>query len=64
MSGGGASDPRDDFDSTESVVIDCSFQNHAKAIFRQGRHRGSTFRRAILDGADLTEGDFSECDFP
>ena len=34
-----------------------------KAIFRKGRHRGSTFRRAILDGADLTEGDFSECDF-
>ena len=62
-SGGGGDDPRDDSDPAKSVVIDCSFQNHAKAIFRKGRHQGSTFRRAILDGADLTEGDFSECDF-
>ncbi len=63
MSGGGAGDPRDDPDSEKSVVIDCSYQNHTKAIFRKGRHRGSSFRRAILDEADLTEGDFSDCDF-
>ena len=32
MSGGGAGDPRDDPDETKSEVIDCSYQNHAKAI--------------------------------
>ena len=63
MSGGGEGDPRDDPDESKTELIDCSYQNHAEAIFRKGRHRGSTFRRAILDGADLTEGDFSECDF-
>ena len=63
MSGGGAGDPRDDPDSEKSEIIDCSYQNHTKAIFRKGRHRGSSFRRAILDEADLTEGDFSDCDF-
>ena len=44
MSGGGAGDPRDDPDSTEAEVLDCSYQNHTKGIFRKGRHRGSTFR--------------------
>ena len=63
MSGGGEGDPRDDPDESKTELIDCSYQNHAKAIFRKGRHRGSNFRRAILDGADLTEGDFSECGF-
>src|SRR6056300_264944 len=64
MSGGGQGDPRDDETTAEQAeVIDLSYQNHAKAVFRKGRHTGSSFRRAILDEADLTEGDFTHCDF-
>ncbi len=55
-------DPRDG-PSEAAEVLDWSFQNHAKAVLRGGRHRGSDFRRAILDGADLTEADFTDCDF-
>ncbi|MBT60552.1 MAG: hypothetical protein CMA63_03235 [Euryarchaeota archaeon] len=62
MSGGGSDDPRESTGET-TVVIDWSFQNHSKALLRKGRHAGSSFRRAILDEADLTEGDFSKCDF-
>ena len=64
MSGGGQGDPRDDETTAEqAVVVDYSFQNHAKAVLRKGRHTGSTFRRTIFDNADLTEGDFTHCDF-
>ena len=63
MSGGGNDDPRESTGEVESVVLDWSFQNHAKEVLRKGRHAGSNFRRGILDGADLTEGDFSNCDF-
>ena len=63
MSGGGPGDPRDDPESGENIVLDYSFQNHSKGLLRKGRHKGSTFRRAILDEADLTEGDFTDCDF-
>jgi uncharacterized protein YjbI with pentapeptide repeats len=62
MSGGGSDDPRESTGEA-TTVIDWSFQNHSKALLRKGRHAGSSFRRAILDGADLTEGDFSSCDF-
>lgn len=55
-------DPRDG-PSEDAEVLDWSFQNKTNALLRGGRHRGSTFRRAILDGADLTEADFTECDF-
>ena len=63
MSGGGNDDPRESTGEVEAVVLDWSFQNHAKEVLRKGRHAGSNFRRGILDGADLTEGDFSNCDF-
>ena len=64
MSGGGAGDPRDDESTAEeAVVVDYSFQNHAKTVLRKGRFTGSSFRRSILDEADLTEGDFTHCDF-
>jgi len=62
MSGGGDDDPRETSDE-ESVPLDWSFQNHSDVILRKGRHAGSTFRRAILDNADFTEGDFSNSDF-
>ena len=35
MSGGGG-DPRDDPDESKTELIDCSYQNHAKSIFRKG----------------------------
>jgi uncharacterized protein YjbI with pentapeptide repeats len=64
MSGGGSGDPRDDASTAEeAVVVDFSYQNKTKALFRKARHSGSTFKRAILDEADLTEGDFTHCDF-
>ena len=64
MSGGGQGDPRDDESTAEqAVVVDYSFQNHAEALLRKGRHAGSNFRRTIFDRADLTEGDFTHCDF-
>ncbi len=63
MSGGGGDDPRESTGEVQSIVLDWSFQNHAAEILRKGRHAGSNFRRSILDGADLTEGDFSNCDF-
>lgn len=64
MSGGGQGDPRDDESTAEqAVVVDYSFQNHAEALLRKGRHSGSNFRRTIFDRADLTEGDFTHCDF-
>jgi len=64
MSGGGQGDPRDDESTSEEAeIVDLSFQNHKNGIFRKGRHAGSNFRRAILDFADLTQGDFTRCDF-
>ncbi|DAC32466.1 MAG TPA: pentapeptide repeat-containing protein [Candidatus Poseidoniaceae archaeon] len=63
MSGGGGDDPRESTGEVQSVVLDWSFQNHASEVLRKGRHAGSNFKRSILDGADLTEGDFSHCDF-
>lgn len=64
MSGGGSGDPRDDSTtSDEAVVVDYSYQNKRNGLFRKARHSGSSFRRAILDEADLTEGDFTHCDF-
>ena len=64
MSGGGSGDPRDDETTAEeAVIVDYSYQNKSKALFRKARHSGSTFKRAILDEADLTEGDFTHCDF-
>ncbi|MEE2648041.1 MAG: pentapeptide repeat-containing protein, partial [Candidatus Thermoplasmatota archaeon] len=64
MSGGGQGDPRDDESVAEqAVVVDYSFQNHSAALLRKGRHAGSNFRRTIFDRADLTEGDFTNCDF-
>jgi|TARA_B110000495_G_C22930024_1_gene543623 uncharacterized protein YjbI with pentapeptide repeats len=62
MTGGGDDDPRET-SGERSIPLDWSFQNHAEAILRKGRHAGSTFRRAILDNADFTEGDFSNSDF-
>ena len=62
MSGGGGDDPRES-ESEAGEVLDWSFQNHKEAILRKGRHSGSNFRRAILDNADLTEGDFTKCNF-
>lgn len=62
MSGGYGDDPRDG-ESGKTEVLDWSFQNHKEALLRKGRHAGSNFRRAILDKADLTEGDFTDCDF-
>ena len=53
MSGGGEDDPRESI-GEQSEPLDWSFQNHAKVILRKGRHAGSSFRRAILDNADLT----------
>ncbi len=49
--------------SDESERLDWSFQNHADAVLRKGRHPDSNFRRAILDRADLTEGVFTGGDF-
>lgn len=64
MSGGGKGDPRDDTTTSEdALIVDYSFQNLTKSLLRKGRHSGSSFRRAILDAADLTEGDFTRCDF-
>ena len=64
MSGGGQGDPRDDSSTAEeAIVLDWSFQNHTGENIRKGRHSGSNFRRSILDKADLTEGDFTECNF-
>ena len=62
MSGGGAGDPgtiRIRQKQRFSIML---LSESCKGNFQEGRHRGSTFR-AILDEADLTEGDFSECDF-
>jgi len=61
MSGSG-DDPRDNV-GEKSQVIDWSYQNRADSLLRKGRHSGSNFKRAVLDGSDLTEGDFSNCDF-
>lgn len=64
MSGGGQGDPRDDPSTKDdAVILDYSFQNHKSGMLRGGRHSGSNFRRAILDDADLTEGDFTFCNF-
>ena len=61
MSGGGSTDASDP--DAEAVVLDWSYQNHTEGLLRGGKHCGSNFKRAILDNADLTEGDFSECNF-
>ena len=59
---GNPDDPRDNT-GEEGIVLDWSYQNKAEALLRKGRHPGSNFKRAILDRADLTEGDFSNCNF-
>ena len=59
---GSSDDPRDNT-GEKGEVLDWSFQNRSKSLLRKGRHSGSNFKRAVLDGADLTEGDFSNCDF-
>ena len=59
---GSSDDPRDNT-GEGGEKLDWSFQNRSKSLLRKGRHSGSNFRRAVLDGADLTEGDFSNCDF-
>ena len=61
MSGGGSTDSNDP--DKESEVLDWSYQNHTDGLLRGGKHCGSSFKRAILDNADLTEGDFTNCDF-
>ena len=55
---GSPDDPRDNV-GEQAEVLDWSYQNKAEALLRKGRHSGSNFKRAILDRADLTEGDFS-----
>lgn len=59
---GSSDDPRENT-GEKGEVLDWSFQNRSNSLLRKGRHPGSNFRRAVLDGADLTEGDFSNCDF-
>ena len=59
---GSSDDPRDNT-GEKGEKLDWSFQNRSNSLLRKGRHPGSNFRRAVLDGADLTEGDFSNCDF-
>ena len=59
---GSSDDPRDNV-GENSEIIDWSYQNKAGVLLRKGRHSGSNFKRAILDRADLTEGDFSNCNF-
>ena len=61
MSGGGSTDSNDP--DREVEVLDWSYQNHTDGLLRGGKHCGSSFKRAILDNADLTEGDFTNCDF-
>jgi len=43
--------------------LDWSFRGKKNTILRKGKHPYSNFRRAILDGADLTEGEFEGSDF-
>ncbi len=59
---GSPDDPRDSV-GEQAEVLDWSYQNKAEVLLRKGRHSGSNFKRAILDRADLTEGDFSNCNF-
>ena len=59
---GSSDDPRENT-GEKGEILDWSFQNRSKSLLRKGRHSGSNFKRAVLDGADLTEGDFSNCDF-
>ena len=59
---GNPDDPRDNTGEL-GEQIDWSYQNHAGSLLRKRRHPNSNFRRAILDRADLTEGDFSNCNF-
>lgn len=47
----------------EEEKLDLSYQNHTGRSFRRGRHPNSTFKRTILDKADLTEANFSHSDF-
>ena len=57
--------PDDPSDSAGEIgeQIDWSYQNRIGSLLRKGRHPNSNFKRAILDRADLTEGDFSNCNF-
>lgn len=47
----------------EESPIDWSFQNKKGELLRRGNHPRSNFRRAILDGVDMTEGNFVNSDF-
>ncbi|DAC15101.1 MAG TPA: pentapeptide repeat-containing protein, partial [Candidatus Poseidoniales archaeon] len=47
----------------EEEKLDLSYQNHTSRNFRRGRHPNSSFKRTILDKADLTEANFSHSDF-
>ena len=59
---GNPDDPRDSA-GEKGERLDWSYQNRASSLLRKGRHPNSNFKRAILDRADLTEGDFSNCNF-
>ena len=59
MSGGGNTDSNDP--NKDAEVLDWSYQNHTDGLLRGGKHCGSNFKRAILNNADLTEGDFTNC---
>ena len=59
---GNPDDPRDSAGEI-GEQIDWSYQNRTGSLLRKGRHPNSNFKRAILDRADLTEGDFSNCNF-
>ena len=59
---GSSDDPRENT-GKKGKILDWSLQHRSNSLLRKGRHSGSNFRRAVLDGADLTEGDFSNCDF-
>ena len=61
MSGGGNTDSNDP--NKDAEILDWSYQNHTDGLLRGGKHCGSNFKRAILNNADLTEGDFTNCDF-
>ena len=63
MSGGGQGDPRDDETTAEEAV---SWIILSKITPKSSSERATQwlqFRRTIFDRADLTEGDFTSCDF-
>ena len=51
---GSSDDPRDNT-GEKGEKLDWSFQNRSNSLLRKGRHPGSNFRRAVLDGALIYE---------